>query len=138
MELKIPIFWTWSSTVVLFLLWCDDDTRLWSKSFEIFCSLSISPFYSVTTWQDDGSNYLNLLHPQGATLKDSGKSGLVQNEQNLEWSQLLQEHQGFKELRNCMSWIIPVWSLFCSVQVYKSLHFQPILLVKLGFHLSMF
>ena len=31
-----------------------------------------------------------------------------------------------------------VWSLFCSVRVYKSLHFLPILLVKLGFRLSMF
>ena len=43
-----------------------------------------------------------------------------------------------KELRNCILWIIPVWSLFCSVRVYKSLHFLPILLVKLGVPLSMF
>ena len=43
-----------------------------------------------------------------------------------------------KELQNCILCIIPVWSLFCSVQVYKSLHFLPILLVKLGFCLSMF
>ena len=38
-----------------------------------------------------------------------------------------------QELRNCILCIIPVWSLFCSVRVYKSLHFLPILLVKLGF-----
>ena len=38
-----------------------------------------------------------------------------------------------KELRNCILCIIPVWSLFCLVRVYKSLHFLPILLVKLGF-----
>ena len=33
-----------------------------------------------------------------------------------------------KELQNCIPRIIHVWSLFCSVRVYKSLHFQPILL----------
>ena len=38
-----------------------------------------------------------------------------------------------KELRNCILCIIPVWSLFCSIRVYKSLHFLQILLVKLGF-----
>ena len=38
-----------------------------------------------------------------------------------------------QELRNCILCIIPVWSLFCSVRVYKRLHFLPILLVKLGF-----
>ena len=43
-----------------------------------------------------------------------------------------------KELQNCIWWIIPVWSLFCSVWVYKSLHFPPIFSVKLGFRLSMF
>ena len=31
-----------------------------------------------------------------------------------------------------------MWSLFSSVRVYKSLHFPPILLVKLGFCLFMF
>ena len=43
-----------------------------------------------------------------------------------------------KELRNCSLWIICVWSLFCSVRVYINLHFLPIILVKLGFHLSVF
>ena len=35
-----------------------------------------------------------------------------------------------KELRNCISRIIRVWSLFCSIRVYTSLHFLPILLVN--------
>ena len=53
-----------------------------------------------------------------------------------------------KELRNCILCIIRVWSLFCSVRVYMSLHFLslhyislyflPILLVKLGFRFSVF
>ena len=34
--------------------------------------------------------------------------------------------------------IIRVWSLFCSVRVFISLHFLPILLVKQGFRLSVF
>ena len=38
-----------------------------------------------------------------------------------------------QELRNCILCVIPVWSLFCSVRVYKRLLFLPILLVKLGF-----
>ena len=36
-----------------------------------------------------------------------------------------------KELRNFILCIIPVWSLFCSVRVYISLHFAPIFFVKL-------
>ena len=32
-----------------------------------------------------------------------------------------------KKLRNGISRIIRVWSLFCSIRVYKSLHFLPIL-----------
>ena len=32
-----------------------------------------------------------------------------------------------KELRNCILCIVSVWSLFCSVRVYISLHFLPIL-----------
>ena len=43
-----------------------------------------------------------------------------------------------KELRNCILCIIPVWSLICSLRVYKSLYFLPILLIKLDFPLSMF
>ena len=34
-------------------------------------------------------NYLNLLHTQSETLENSRKSGLIQNEQSLEWSLLL-------------------------------------------------
>ena len=45
--------------------------------------------------------------------------------------------QTFK-LRNCILCIIQVWLLFCSVWVYISLHFLPILLVKLVFRLSVF
>ena len=33
-----------------------------------------------------------------------------------------------KELRNCISHIIRVWSLFCLIGVYTRLHFLPILL----------
>ena len=33
-----------------------------------------------------------------------------------------------KELRNRISRIIRLWSLFCSIRVYPSLHFLPILL----------
>ena len=43
-----------------------------------------------------------------------------------------------KELRNCILCIIRVWLLFCSVRVYISLHFLPILLAKLRFSLSLF
>ena len=43
-----------------------------------------------------------------------------------------------KELRNCILCIIRVWSLFCSARVHVSLHFLPILLVKLGFRLFVF
>ena len=38
-----------------------------------------------------------------------------------------------KELRNFILCIIHVGSLFCSVRVYISLHFLPIIFVKLGF-----
>ena len=37
------------------------------------------------------------------------------------------------ELRNCISCIIRVWSVFYSLRVYISLHFLHILLVKLSF-----
>ena len=43
-----------------------------------------------------------------------------------------------KELRNCILYIIRVWLLFCSVRVYVSLHFLPVLLVILGLRLSVF
>ena len=43
-----------------------------------------------------------------------------------------------KELRNCILCIIRVRSLFCLVWVYRSLNFLRILLVKLGFSLSVF
>ena len=46
--------------------------------------------------------------------------------------------RNLKELRSCVLRIIRVWSVFCSVQVYISLHFLPILLIKLGFCLSCF
>ena len=42
-------------------------------------------------------DYLNLLHAQGVTLEDAEKSGLVQNEQSLEWSLLLEARQGLKK-----------------------------------------
>ena len=43
-----------------------------------------------------------------------------------------------KDLRNCILCLISVWSLFCSVRVYISLHFLPMILVKLDFRLSVF
>ena len=46
--------------------------------------------------------------------------------------------EDLKELRNCILCIILVWSLFRLVRIYKNLHFLPILLVKLGFCLSIF
>ena len=46
--------------------------------------------------------------------------------------------RNLKELRNCVLRIIRVWSVFCSVQVYISLHFLPIFLVKPGFRLFCF
>ena len=39
---------------------------------------------------------------------------------------------------NCVLCFIRVWSLFCSVRVYISLHFPLILFVKLGFRLYVF
>ena len=36
--------------------------------------------------------------------------------------------QTLKELRNCISSIIRMWSLFCSIRVYARLHFLTILL----------
>ena len=35
--------------------------------------------------------------------------------------------KNLKELRNCILCIICVWSLFCSIRVYTSQHFLPIL-----------
>ena len=43
---------------------------------------------------------------------------------------VIPEIQHLKGLRNCISCIFSMWSLFCSVQVYIILHFGPILLEK--------
>ena len=43
-------------------------------------------------------------------------------------SQRLINGFSFKELRNCISRIVRVWSLFCSILVYTSLHSLAILL----------
>ena len=48
------------------------------------------------------------------------------------------KHSFLKELRNGILCTICVWSVFCSVRIYISLHFLLILLVKLGFRLSVF
>ena len=58
--LYIPIFWNilFNSCSFLTQMWHrHSDTRLWSKSSEIFCCLSLSPFNSVTTWQDEASEF---------------------------------------------------------------------------------
>ena len=47
-------------------------------------------------------------------------------------------HRKLKELQNCILCSISVWSLFGSVRLYISLHFLPMILVKLVFHLSLF
>ena len=54
------------------------------------------------------------------------------------WLNQLNYRVNLKELRNCILCIIHVWSLFWSVCVCIGLHFLSILLVKLGFRLSMF
>ena len=46
--------------------------------------------------------------------------------------------RNLKEPRNCILCIICVRSSFCAERVYISLHFPPILLVKLNFRLSVF
>ena len=43
-------------------------------------------------------DYLHLLHAQRVTIEVGGKSGLVQNEQSLEWSLLLKGKQGLKKV----------------------------------------
>ena len=48
------------------------------------------------------------------------------------------DNQILKELRNYILRINRVWSVFCSAQVYISLHFLPVLLVKPGFRLLCF
>ena len=51
---------------------------------------------------------------------------------------LLKSVISLKELRNCVLYFIRAGSLFCSVRICISLHFLPILLVKLGFRLTVF
>ena len=51
---------------------------------------------------------------------------------------LIKKSNTLKELRNYILCIIQVWSLFCSVPVNTCSYFLPILLVKLGFFLSVF
>ena len=65
--------------------------------------------------------------PSNAFIDETNKSNL--------WSYFC---ESLKELWNCILWIIYVWPLFCSVRAYVSLHFLPILLVKLDFRLSVF
>ena len=62
----------------------------------------------------------------------------IGNQENKQVHKILIVNSPLKELRNCILFIIRVWSLFCSVRVYATLHFLPILLVKLGFRLSPF
>ena len=53
-------------------------------------------------------DYLNLLQAQGVTLKDAGKSDLVQNEQSLEWSLLLEGEQSLKKdwgVESAANWV---------------------------------
>ena len=61
-----------------FLLWCDDDTRPWSKNSEISCCLSLFPFNSILTWQDDRSKFFWLSEsPTSCGHEHTGKSGLA-------------------------------------------------------------
>ena len=47
---------------------------------------------------------------------------------NIKSIPLTQSFFSLKELRNCIPRIIRVWSLFCSIRVYRGLHFLPIFL----------
>ena len=49
-------------------------------------------------------DYLNLLHAQGVTLEDVGKSGLVQNEQSLKWSLLQQGLKKDSGVESTVNW----------------------------------
>ena len=42
-------------------------------------------------------DYLNLLHAKEVTVNDARESGLIENEQSLEWSLFLEEQQGLKK-----------------------------------------
>ena len=48
--------------------------------------------------------------------------------QKIKIIQKMTQYDYLKELRNRISHIISLWSLFCSIWVYASLHFLPILL----------
>ena len=48
---------------------------------------------------------------------------------NIEMFQILLK--GTTKLYFAILWIVRVWSLYCSMRIYKSLHFLPILLKKL-------
>ena len=56
------------------------------KSFVVFLYPHLNLSTSDRMMGQSFLDYLNLLRAQGVTLEDAGKSGLVQNEQNLEWS----------------------------------------------------
>ena len=51
---------------------------------------------------------------------------------------LIIQKKALEGLQNYILCIISVWSILCSVRLYKCLYFLPILLVKLSFHFSMF
>ena len=58
----------------------------------LYSHLNLSPLDMLV-----GQNFLNypkLLHAQGVTLENAGKSGLIRNEQSLKWSLLMKGEQG--------------------------------------------
>ena len=59
--------------------------------------------------------------------------------QNMSFSKFKEKcRKCFKGAKKCILCIIHVRSLFCSVRVYISMYFMFVLLVKLGFHVSVF
>ena len=94
----LPSSETFSSTVVLFLLLYSGDTRLWSKRSESF-AVYLYPHLTLpdSLMGQSFPDYLNLLHAKEVTVNDARESGLIQNEQSLEWSLFLEEQQGLKK-----------------------------------------
>ena len=84
-------------------------------------------YFSCFYWRN--SSRLCKCFIKNAVLKNFAKF----TGRSLCWSLFL------KGLRSCILCIIRVWSVFCLVRIYISLHFLPFLMVKLGcFRLSCF
>ena len=113
---------TWAIISLTFYLWhCVKTVQIWSFFWSVFSRIQIK--YSVRMRENIWTRKNSLSEHFSRSVKDS----------HLCWCHKCSK--ALKELRNCILCIVPVGSLICSVRVYKSLHFLPILLVKLGFRL---